>query len=956
MHYLRTFGALIVEQVEEATVARSLPRGRLAILAVLAAAGDLGVSRDRLQGMFWPESDTQRARNALNQALHSLRRGFGADELVLGTSELRLNPLVMRSDVGDFQQQLAAGNRAEAVARYSGPFLDGIHIKEASGFERWADEERSRLANTYHEAVEALAAESSAAGDVTGAVKWWRTRANAEPTSARVALCYMRALTDAGDREAAIRHASTFSAILQDELGVAAPDVDAYAESLRTSGPRERVKDVRRLPTTRPLDDTATTQGPIVRHGVWRRQGMVAAGIVGLVVIVALLALPFARGTGAPSNAPDAGAAVRLAILPFRVETPDSLLGFLSQGTADLLATKLDFARIVLVAPKPAAGERAAGSADDEGARVAECAKMSAKYCVTGSIVGDRQRMVIAARLTTVNGGSRSSFEVSGPIDSLGSLVDRLATRLIAGVASSNVVEELELATHPFAALRSYLRGQNALRAGQMDSSASFFREALALDSTFAFAALGLAETGAFAEGAPHGQRAGEFEMARRLSARLTPQLRAVFDASVVDHATESATLALTLARWTQAFEEAPSYPDVAYEYGDRLFHSGQYLGIANEKERAEQAFSFALSNDSSLVIPMEHLIELAIDRGDSARVYRLFRSYPAKSADASDYVRWRVVSRFGSPAQRTALSAELPHMSRPSIRRVMSFAQLRGEHLDDAAVAATAMAAAPGSHVERSYALVRLHAYFLNRGDTARAANALRELDALDMGNPQWSRWMGDAQQVMVLDALVSLGDSLTAKRVVARFPRVSAERGSEGRAFRTVADRCVRALWQLGHGDVASARDDEAFLATRNPASIQAERGGWNSAFCAIAARSLRSHMIGDASADVLLDSLTAFVTAGPRALGVNFGNVLAARLLLERGRPADAMRLAQRWQFDIDGGPPYLAELLQIEWAAARRLGNAEVERVARAHYVALRGAPPREVTAFKAKITK
>src|SRR6185503_16602360 len=55
---------------------------RVALLVYLAVEGAKGpVSRDRLLGLFWPDSDAARARNALSQALHSLRQGLGADAL-----------------------------------------------------------------------------------------------------------------------------------------------------------------------------------------------------------------------------------------------------------------------------------------------------------------------------------------------------------------------------------------------------------------------------------------------------------------------------------------------------------------------------------------------------------------------------------------------------------------------------------------------------------------------------------------------------------------------------------------------------------------------------------------------------------------------------------------------------------------------------------------------------------
>src|ERR1043166_751038 len=166
MLFLRTFGGLELDKNGNDLGAVAQHRGRLAVLAVLAAATDRGVSRDRLQALFWPESDSARARNALNQALYALRRGLANEneELTLGTTELQLNPAVIQTDVGTFARLIESGALADAVALYRGAFLDGIHIKEAPDFDRWMDAERGRLAELYRLTLERMAGEARVAG------------------------------------------------------------------------------------------------------------------------------------------------------------------------------------------------------------------------------------------------------------------------------------------------------------------------------------------------------------------------------------------------------------------------------------------------------------------------------------------------------------------------------------------------------------------------------------------------------------------------------------------------------------------------------------------------------------------------------------------------------------------------------------------------------------------------
>src|SRR5688500_9093427 len=93
---LCTFGGLSVQGTSFDAAARRRP---LAVLALLAVAGERGLSREKLVGYLWPESDEERARNSLCQALSTLRRDFGFEHVILGSVELRLNPAVVSSDV-----------------------------------------------------------------------------------------------------------------------------------------------------------------------------------------------------------------------------------------------------------------------------------------------------------------------------------------------------------------------------------------------------------------------------------------------------------------------------------------------------------------------------------------------------------------------------------------------------------------------------------------------------------------------------------------------------------------------------------------------------------------------------------------------------------------------------------------------------------------------------------------
>jgi Tol biopolymer transport system component/DNA-binding SARP family transcriptional activator len=299
---LNTFGRLFVERDgQRLTGAASQPR-RLALLALVAGSGEQGMTRDRLLGMLWSETDEERARKGLNQALYALRQEMGGDEVFLGSRDLRLNSELVTSDVAVFSAAIKSGQLERAAAEYIGPFLDGFHLSEAPEFERWLEEERAGLARDYATALERLARRAAERGDRPGAVEWWRKLAAQDPLNARVAIGLMEALVATGDRTAALQHARVHEALLNQELE-AAPDreVVALAERIRrqaapqatNDGPIAETAAVAAVPIpdlqAQPADSPSAPAPP---RRTARRAAVAALIAVGLAVGAAVLRTP----------------------------------------------------------------------------------------------------------------------------------------------------------------------------------------------------------------------------------------------------------------------------------------------------------------------------------------------------------------------------------------------------------------------------------------------------------------------------------------------------------------------------------------------------------------------------------------------------------------------------------------------------------------------------------------
>jgi DNA-binding SARP family transcriptional activator len=168
---LQTLGsAVVTRSTGEPLGGAATQRRTVALLAVLAVAGETGLTRDKLIGLLWPEAEPDRARHSLTQALYAARRALGADELFKVGTDIRLNDACISSDIRDFETALRSGDLRRAVELYRGPFLDGFFVTDSPEFEHWTSAQRERFQTKVAGALEAIAGTLEAAGDYRAAV------------------------------------------------------------------------------------------------------------------------------------------------------------------------------------------------------------------------------------------------------------------------------------------------------------------------------------------------------------------------------------------------------------------------------------------------------------------------------------------------------------------------------------------------------------------------------------------------------------------------------------------------------------------------------------------------------------------------------------------------------------------------------------------------------------------
>ncbi len=313
MFRLRTLGGISLERDGRPLEGRATQRRRLALLAYLAAADERPVRRDKIVALLWPERDEERGRHSLSQLLSALRRDLGEAAIMAGVDELRLDPAIVRSDVRELRAALKRGDPERAVSIYAGPFLDGFFIDGAPEFDRWVEAERSELAAAMAEALEALATRAATAGDHAVAARWWRRRAALDPLDARVTLSLMEALSAAGDRAAAIRHARVHAELLRAELD-AEPDpaVEGFAGQLRLAPPPGGPEPVAVGASATPAVEPAGRSADALGSGLRPRRG---SGTRKSSLVLAVAAAGLAVGLVLPRFLSHAPAAPRVAVL-----------------------------------------------------------------------------------------------------------------------------------------------------------------------------------------------------------------------------------------------------------------------------------------------------------------------------------------------------------------------------------------------------------------------------------------------------------------------------------------------------------------------------------------------------------------------------------------------------------------------------------------------------------------
>jgi TolB-like protein/DNA-binding SARP family transcriptional activator/Tfp pilus assembly protein PilF len=508
MLYLRAFGGLSLEDGGRPIVGAATQRARLALLALLATAGDRGVSRDRVLALFWPDKDVEHARAALRQALYTLRRDAGEPDLILGTAELALNRDIVGGDILEFDAALGAGNLEAAIDLYRGALLDGLYLRDVPEFERWAERERDRRLQQYRAALEQLATAAAAREDFQLACAWWERLVASDPLSATFAVALMKALVRAGDHSAALQHARDHERAVRAELDVAPdPSVVAVVRDIRAglaARPRgERVgPTVPASATVSAIEVDSLAPEPTIPKSRPRRRGVRLALLGAAAAVVLSATLVLSHGARQASGRTDpAYRRTAIAVLPFQNLSIDPSHAYFAAGLHDELLTQLS----KVAGLKVTSRQSVMGYAGTHTAlkRIASELEVGSVVEASVQVVGNRLRVTVQL-IDASTDAHLWSEHYDRTLDDALSIESEVARQIVAAVGAALSDAETRAlaaarATDPEAYLlylqgRIYHTRRFALSPPDLDIAQHFYERALRLDSSFALAHAALSE------------------------------------------------------------------------------------------------------------------------------------------------------------------------------------------------------------------------------------------------------------------------------------------------------------------------------------------------------------------------------------------------------------------------------------------------------------------------------
>ena len=264
----------------------------------------------------------------------------------------------------------------------------------------------------------------------------------------------------------------------------------------------------------------------------------------------------------------------------------------------------------------------------------ATCSRSAASSGLSASLF-DRDNTTRPLAEATVDGE---------PADVL-SLVDLLATRLVAEKSADSgarLSRTAAVTTSSLPALKAYLAGEQAYRAGQYAVAATSFKEAVAADTAFALAfhRLGMAQERIASTN--DAQRSAELALER--SGRLSVHDRRFLEAVVAMRRGQSGDAE---QQFRSIIETWPDDAEAWYLQGELLFHGNPLQGASFT--RAQEPFSRALFLDPGDLGAIYHLVRIAAGEHNRVALDSLAGRFYQRSPSGERTLELRVLQALAA-------------------------------------------------------------------------------------------------------------------------------------------------------------------------------------------------------------------------------------------------------------------------------------------------------------------
>ena len=201
----------------------------VALVAFLATHAGSPQARQRIAGLFWPDSTEAQALTNLRRELHYLRQVLGDEPSLVVTSrdlcwrdsetcrvDVRIFDIERRAALAAAATDDGEGvvvHATKAIAQYRGDLLPGV-------YDDWLLDARSELERQCVNLCDLLSKTRARRGDLTGAADAARRRIQLQPLEEAGYRTLMRLQADLGDRAGAVSTYHHCASVLERELSV----------------------------------------------------------------------------------------------------------------------------------------------------------------------------------------------------------------------------------------------------------------------------------------------------------------------------------------------------------------------------------------------------------------------------------------------------------------------------------------------------------------------------------------------------------------------------------------------------------------------------------------------------------------------------------------------------------------------------------------------------------------